>query len=246
MPEFQDDPEKRSESRPNLTHPLIETFQRAREIAPPEDLKAADPDSPRDRILKAARELFAEHGFDGTSTRAVSERAEVNLAMIHYYYTSKEQLYGRVLAQAIFEVRQAALNAIPAHSSPEEALVTIPIRMMTALRADPVRAALLRREIASGGAHAVQAIQSLGDRGPLQLIEVFREAYRNAAEHGLVRNLPAKAVHECLMSIAFSALLFAPMLSAVAGRDFNDDRVWEEWQQTWSVLLRQGLLMENK
>jgi AcrR family transcriptional regulator len=246
MPDPKEDPEQRSGPPPALAHPLMTTFQQARNIEPPEELRAVDPDSPRGRILKAARELFAEHGFDGTSTRAVSERAEVNLAMIHYYYSSKEQLYDRVLVQAIFEVRQAALGAIPENALPEEALVTIPIRLMTALRADTVRAALLRREIASGGTRAVQAIQALGNHGPLQLIEVFREAYRNAAEHGLVRNLPAKAVHECLISIAFSALLFGPMLSAVAGRDFSDDQVWEEWQQTWSVLLRQGLLMEKK
>jgi AcrR family transcriptional regulator len=212
----------------------------------PEELRAPDADSPRGRILNAARTLFAEHGFDGTSTRAVSEMAEVNLAMIHYYYGSKEQLYERVLAQAIFEVRQGAIGAIPEGAAPEEALVTIPIRVMSALRADPVRAALIRREIAAGGTYAIKAINALGQHGPLRLVEIFRDAYGAAALRGQVRNLPPKAVHECLMSIAFSALLFGPVLSAVAGRDFTDDTAWEEWKETWSTLLRQGLLMEKR
>lgn len=44
------------------------------------------------RIMEAAEELFAEKGFDGTSVRDIAEEAGVNLAMISYYFGSKERL----------------------------------------------------------------------------------------------------------------------------------------------------------
>jgi len=44
------------------------------------------------RIMEAAEELFAEKGFDGTSVRDVAKKAGVNLAMISYYFGSKEKL----------------------------------------------------------------------------------------------------------------------------------------------------------
>src|SRR4051812_2513479 len=44
------------------------------------------------RIMEAAEELFAEKGFDGTSVRDVARDAGVNLAMISYYFGSKEKL----------------------------------------------------------------------------------------------------------------------------------------------------------
>src|SRR6266487_1236817 len=44
------------------------------------------------RIMEAAEELFAEKGFDGTSVRDIAEEAGVNLAMISYYFGSKEKL----------------------------------------------------------------------------------------------------------------------------------------------------------
>ena len=44
------------------------------------------------QIMEAAEELFAEKGFDGTSVRDISEQAGVNLAMISYYFGSKEKL----------------------------------------------------------------------------------------------------------------------------------------------------------
>jgi AcrR family transcriptional regulator len=46
----------------------------------------------REHILIVAEELFAEKGFDGTSVRDIAQQAGVNLAMISYYFGSKEKL----------------------------------------------------------------------------------------------------------------------------------------------------------
>jgi len=44
------------------------------------------------QIMEAAEQFFAENGFDGTSVRDIAEKAGVNLAMISYYFGSKEKL----------------------------------------------------------------------------------------------------------------------------------------------------------
>jgi len=46
----------------------------------------------RAHILAIAEQLFAEKGFDGTSVRDIAQLANVNLAMISYYFGSKEKL----------------------------------------------------------------------------------------------------------------------------------------------------------
>jgi AcrR family transcriptional regulator len=46
----------------------------------------------REHILTSAEKLFAEKGFDGTSVRDIAQQAGVNLAMISYYFGSKEKL----------------------------------------------------------------------------------------------------------------------------------------------------------
>lgn len=43
-------------------------------------------------ILHKAEQLFAEEGFDGTSIRTIAKQANVNIAMISYYFGSKEKL----------------------------------------------------------------------------------------------------------------------------------------------------------
>ncbi|MGB1271635.1 MAG: TetR/AcrR family transcriptional regulator [Endozoicomonas sp.] len=50
-----------------------------------------------ERILNAAEQLFAEHGFSETSLRAITSHAEVNLAAVNYHFGSKN-----ALIQAVF------------------------------------------------------------------------------------------------------------------------------------------------
>lgn len=52
----------------------------------------------RVHILDAAEQLFAEKGFDGTSVRDIAGQAGVNLAMISYYFGSKEKLLVALIA----------------------------------------------------------------------------------------------------------------------------------------------------
>ncbi len=47
----------------------------------------------RGRILNAALECFAAFGFEGTSTRAVAERADVTHTLVLYHFHSKDQLW---------------------------------------------------------------------------------------------------------------------------------------------------------
>lgn len=45
------------------------------------------------KILKAAKELFAQKGFDGTSTREIVNAAGVNISLIAYHFGGKENLF---------------------------------------------------------------------------------------------------------------------------------------------------------
>src|SRR5690554_8045031 len=46
----------------------------------------------RERIVRAATELFMERGYDQTTMRLIAERAEVSLGNTYYYFGGKEDL----------------------------------------------------------------------------------------------------------------------------------------------------------
>ena len=56
--------------------------------------------STRERVLDAARILFAEAGFHGTHLREVSKRARANVAGVCYHFRSKQGLYEAVILEA--------------------------------------------------------------------------------------------------------------------------------------------------
>jgi AcrR family transcriptional regulator len=51
----------------------------------------------RQSIIEAARPLFAQHGFDGTSVRDIADAAKVSEALLYKHFPSKEALYGEIL-----------------------------------------------------------------------------------------------------------------------------------------------------
>ncbi|MEU4644005.1 TetR family transcriptional regulator [Micromonospora sp. NPDC023814] len=54
--------------------------------------RPGNPDT-REGILGAARAAFAERGFDGASIRAIAAAAQVDPALVHHYFGSKDQLF---------------------------------------------------------------------------------------------------------------------------------------------------------
>lgn len=65
----------------------------------------------KEKILMAAKQLFGEKGFNGTSTREIAGLAEVNLAGLHYHFQNKEFLYEEVVRE-IFEDAKKQVNAV--------------------------------------------------------------------------------------------------------------------------------------
>ncbi len=69
----------------------------------------------KERILRVAERLFAEHGYDGVSMRSLAAAAGVQLALLSYYFRSKEGLYRAVFQRRIDPIsqqRRAALSEI--------------------------------------------------------------------------------------------------------------------------------------
>jgi AcrR family transcriptional regulator len=57
--------------------------------------------STQDKILKAAKAVFFQKGFDGTRTRDIAKEANVNLAMLNYHFKSKKLLFEMVMMDAL-------------------------------------------------------------------------------------------------------------------------------------------------
>jgi len=64
----------------------------------------------KEHILDVAEKVFADLGYDGASTRTISGEAGVNMAMLNYYFGSKEGLFLAVFERKINSFRTLLQN----------------------------------------------------------------------------------------------------------------------------------------
>ena len=69
-------------------------------------------------ILQVAEKLFAEHGFDGTSIRMISKEAGINVAMVSYYFGSKESLLEKLIIYRTSDLKLKLENVLKTEASP--------------------------------------------------------------------------------------------------------------------------------
>jgi TetR/AcrR family transcriptional regulator, transcriptional repressor for nem operon len=75
----------------------------------------------RERLIAGAKTLFHEHGVHRTTLAEVAERADVPLGNVYYYFKTKDELVGAVLASYTQEAAQL-LEELERHRSPKARL----------------------------------------------------------------------------------------------------------------------------
>ena len=72
------------------------------------------------QILQVAESLFAEKGFDGTSIRNIAKDAKINIAMVSYYFGSKERLLESLILYRATDIKLQLDNLIIENLEPME------------------------------------------------------------------------------------------------------------------------------
>src|SRR3970040_2115119 len=72
------------------------------------------------QILQVTETLFAEKGFDGTSIRNIAKEAKINIAMVSYYFGSKERLLESLILYRTSDLKLQLDNLIQEDLEPIE------------------------------------------------------------------------------------------------------------------------------
>ncbi|MGK5077074.1 CerR family C-terminal domain-containing protein [Janthinobacterium sp. HLX7-2] len=165
--------------------------------------KEAEP--ARARILQVAAELFAAGGYKATSVRTICEAAKVNVAMVNYYFLSKEELYlaafdyARELAPG--SAADVAAASAQAQLPPVEQLrLAIEALVSDMLRSGP--ASLFSRLVARELLEPTAAIRTLAVRDVRPQHALFTALIRGVVG----QSMPADVVQKCVLSLIGQAV----------------------------------------
>src|SRR5262245_45243700 len=133
---------------------------------------------PKSRLVDVARELFAAHGYEGTSVRDITKKARANLGAITYHFGSKEALYHAVIESRAVPLADKIAAAAQGGGAPLERLETIVRAFFEKFVDHPEMPSLLLRELASGRP-LPPPVQRVVQRNLGSILQVVTEGQRD-------------------------------------------------------------------
>lgn len=142
-----------------------------------------------EKIRQAATKVFLEKGFDGTTTRDIAGEAGINVALLNYYFRSKQKLFDSVfdeMFQLFFEgIKTVLSQSIPLRDK-ITALIDHDFRMF---RRSPALVIFVLGELHRNPDRFVPSIVEAEN----QFMTLFQQQLEEAHQAGVIR--PIGAVH---------------------------------------------------
>jgi len=119
-----------------------------KDVVTENETKVSEPDA-REKIFRAAEELFIERGHDGVSVNDIAEKAGVAKALVFYYFESKKNLFDNVLDVYYKSQAQALIGALTAGGTARQKVHAGMEAYLDFVELNPGYARLIQREICS-------------------------------------------------------------------------------------------------
>lgn len=133
----------------------------------------------RDQILDAAERLFAAQGFARTTIKQIGRAADVNSALLYYYFGDKERLYHEVLQRVMASLVDRTMPALQAGGDLVTRLRRFVAAQAEVLASRPTLPKLIMRELVDHDAsHAMAQVRQLSTTSFRRLRELVEEGQR--------------------------------------------------------------------
>lgn len=135
-------------------------------------------ESPKAEILQAALQEFAEFGKQGARMQSIADRAGVNKALLHYYFSSKDNLHQEVLRRVFALGITRISSSFDDSLAPGDQIRLLVRNYFSFLRLYPALPRLMITEMSSHQEDVTQLLLSTFQQGnlpiPSKLIEVIQ------------------------------------------------------------------------
>lgn len=146
-------------------------------------------ESTEEKIKAAAKKLFTQKGFAATRTRDIAEEAGINLALLNYYFRSKQKLYDIIMMENFRQFIQGiSVNVYDGKTSIQEKIEKIviayidfltlnphlPLFILNEIKGNPSRiAAQVNEDVSPMRSHLLKQLEEAGKAGKITPIDPF-------------------------------------------------------------------------
>ena len=191
--------------------------------------KPANDPTTEEKIKHAAREVFHQKGYAATRTRDIAQAAGINLALLNYYYRSKEKLFDIIMMETMQAFMQTIIVTInDPKSTLQPKMELMAERYIDLFKVEPEIPLFIMIELRSNAKNLLDHIR------PKEVLmqSVFAKQFQQAVKEGKIPPQPFLHFMMNLMGMIIFPFVAAPMFKNIG--ELNDKQyiaVLEERKQ---------------
>ena len=187
--------------------------------AKPKTVKEA---STEEKIKEAARKLFTQKGFSATRTRDIAEEADINLALLNYYFRSKQKLFDIIMMENFRQFIQGiSFNFLEQNTTLDQKITKVVSMYIDFLTQNPDLPLFILNELRN---NPEQLAANIDDEVGSSRSKLFGQL-KLAAEEGKIGDINPFHLMANLIGLTVFPFVARPILQKVTGvtdNQFNE------------------------
>lgn len=188
------------------------------------------------KIKAAARTVFHKKGFAATRTRDIAEEADINLALLNYYFRSKEKLFEIIMLETLFGFMQnLALIFNDERTTLEKKVELAASNYIDLVIKEPEIPLFIMSEIRNNPNNLLEKMPI----GQLIMNSVFIKQHQNAVAKGKITEPNPLHFFMNLMSLVIFPFVATPLIKNIGNmKDTQFNKLMQERKQLIPVWIK--------
>lgn len=179
-------------------------------------------------ILDAAELIFQRKGMDGARMQEIADQAGINKAMLHYYYKSKQLLFGAVFKKA-FSLLAPQLNAVlNDDSSIEIKIQNFANNYISFISKHPYLPSFIIMELNKNP----DFILKMKDSAGFPNLEKFKNQVEKEVETGVLKPISGEQLFINIISLCIFPFIATPLVKALVNVNDTEFKALMEARKT--------------
>jgi len=193
------------------------------------------------KIIQAATEVFLKKGKDGARMQEIAQKANINKALLHYYFRSKDKLYETVFRERVFRFLDELFSSVPETDDIETVLREFTANYINLISVHPELVRFILWEIRQGGQYISDALKDIFAKHGFSKFP-FLEKVQNAINAGTIRPLDPLHLIISVIGLCVYPFIAQPLLeNAIPGVQITSPAFLQKRKEEIFKLIWEGI-----
>ncbi|MCK0129991.1 TetR/AcrR family transcriptional regulator [Flavobacteriaceae bacterium F08102] len=181
-----------------------------------------------EQILEAAKHIFQAKGMDGARMQEIADKANINKAMLHYYFRNKKMLFDAVFKQAFSLIAPPLNSILNDDSSIEEKIRNFTSNYTTFMMKHPYLPNFIVQELNRNG----DFIQKLKQATGFPNLDKFKTQVDKEVLLGKLKPIDSDQLFVNIIALNVFPFLGKPLIKIFTNKD---DKAYEDFIESRKI-----------